>query len=440
MSSTPWLPDRRTVLKAAALPLVTLPVVSAGCGGTSRGRLRVAAVWSGWELTAFRKVLAGFTAKYGWAVDVLSTRDDIDAFMTTRVAEAAAPDIVMLPRPGLVRQYQDRLVPQPALSSGFPQKAQDQLSGRDGQPRGVWFKTSDDSMVWYRKDILGQLGKKLPPGGVPKDWPQWIQLARSLAGAGVPPLSLGAADGWALARWFDNMLLGLDPTTYDLIATTGRGWRSPSVRDALRMIGTMWSIPGAFPGGVQQALSTQFEDSVVDVFTRGSAAMVMQADFAFAVISRYGRVDADSVGWFPFPPPEHMTPRTVVGGDIAVLLRNPPPGAQDLMNWLASRDAAEIWAREGGFVSILDDVPLDIYKEPYRQPEVPRLVRDAFDQAIHTFSLSDQLTGNLSGGDGHGLWRVLQDFLAQVADSDAGRVESAVDTAVGTLAHLAGEE
>src|SRR6266542_562166 len=82
--------SRRDALKALALP-----VLLTGCGTRRRGTVRVAVVWSGWELTAFRRVLDGFTRAYDWNVSVLPIGDDINALLGAQVARAAAPDVAL---------------------------------------------------------------------------------------------------------------------------------------------------------------------------------------------------------------------------------------------------------------------------------------------------------------------------------------------------------
>jgi alpha-glucoside transport system substrate-binding protein len=419
-------PSRRDALKAFALP-----VLLTGCGTRRRGTVRVAVVWSGWELTAFRRVLDGFTRAYDWNVSVLPIGDDINALLGAQVARAAAPDVALLPRPGLVQEYQDRIVPLgPEVTAPFPEPWRRLVTTPDGAVRGIWFKTAHKSMVWYRPDVFAR--RQLAE---PRDWAGWQQVNDALARAGESPLALGAADGWVLSDWFENVLLGLDPDRYHRLAETGLGWRAESVPEALRLIGEMWATPGIFPGGVDRALLTQFEDAVVDVCNRGRAAMVVQGDFAYPVIGRYAGPPPVRMSWFPFPAPPGGRRPVVAGGDIAVLLRQSRAG-EDLITWLASAEAAEIWAEEGGFISVHRGVNRDVYPPAYTQALLDE-VRDGMDGRV-AFDLSDQLTGRLGGGDGRGLWRVLQDFLAEVA-AGGSAVRPAAERAVDTLARLAGE-
>ncbi|HEX5496895.1 MAG TPA: ABC transporter substrate-binding protein [Mycobacteriales bacterium] len=427
----PGGPSRRTTLRALALPALAslAPAVSAGCGRSGRGTVRVAVQWSGWELTAFQQVVAQFTSDTNWDVAVLPVGSDINALLGARSAREATPDVAMLSQPGQVRQFRRRLTPiDPAWAANFPTAWRD-LVTIDGEEMGVWFKTAHKSMVWYLPGVLDR--QRVEP---PRTYLDWLGADQRLGDAGLAPLAVGAADGWVLSDWFCNVLLGLDPQTYGQLARGGTDavghWRSEPVREALTLVGQAWARPGTFPGGVRRALLTQFDESVVEVYTRRQAAMVAEGDFVYPVISRYGRPDV-SVAWFPFPPQRPGGDRPVlVGGDVAVLLDNAGPGGRDLVRYLGSAEAANVWARQGGFVSVLDrGVPRSEYPPVYTDTTMtdrPLIddVRTGMDGSIE-FSLSDQIVGPLAGGDGQGLWAILQNFLRQVAGADGEGIDSA---------------
>ncbi len=414
--------SRRTAL--AALGLAALGPL-AGCGRDLQGTVRVGVVWSGSELATFRRVLHDFTDSQGWGVSVVSLGDDAGALLTGKVARGVAPDVAILPQPGLITAHADRLADLsdvPALSDGslrdISPRWRKLASPGDGPQRGVWYKTTHKSLVWYRPDVFRQYD--LAP---PTTWEAWTVVRKTFASKGLAPLSIGAADGWVLTDWFENVLWGLDQDTYEKLAAGGRHWDSSSVKCTLELLAEVWS-PGALAGGSDRALVTQFEDSVLDVVVRKRAAMVLGADFVLPVVRRLAP-DAPPVKWFPVPAPPHGKPPVVVGGDLAVLLAGAgqQDGGRALVEWLAREEAARDWAAAGGFVSLREDVRG--YPQEYYQPkDLPARVRyGADDDGALGFDLSDRLAGGLSGGDGRGLWRLLQGFLAELGRSgDAGQV------------------
>ena len=63
-----------------ALGALALLTFSAACGGPADG-VRVVAVWNGWELTQFRRILRAFPHRGRWRVSVLSAGNDLRALL-----------------------------------------------------------------------------------------------------------------------------------------------------------------------------------------------------------------------------------------------------------------------------------------------------------------------------------------------------------------------
>ncbi len=390
------------------LALLTL---TAACGGP-RESVRVVVVWSGWELTQFRRVLAPFV-RGGTGVSVRSAGNDLAALVGDRVARTAAPDVALIQRPTMIDDPRNRFAPLTGLPDVAP--GWSRLLRRGTTTYGTWFKAAHKSVVWYRTDRLTDE----PPG----DWDAWVDLCAKMASAGEPPLSIGAADGWVLTDWFENALRSISPAVYDGLAGGRPLWNEPPVAEALRRIGRLWAIPDVFPGGARRALLTQFDGAMVDVFQHGRGAMVAGADFDFPIIEQFGRYPA---GWFRFPAGTLERPPLIVGGDAAVLLNEDSTAGRALIAWLATPDAARIWARAGGFLSL--DPEVKSYPG-----NLSVLARQLQAEGTPAFDLSDQLDGRLTGVDGGGTWKIFQDFFAEVTSHGAS-LDGAVARAVRALA------
>lgn len=411
-----------------AIKVLALPALAAGCG-VGRSTIRVAGVWSGWELTQFRKVLDAFPGRDSVNISVQSAGDDIATLVGNRVAGTAAPNVALVPFPQLVRANRDHLVPLRAATTHDSEW--DRLLTFDGEVYGRWFKVAHKSIVWYRPDRLGA-------GSPPRNWDGWLALCRDLAARGRPPLSIGAADGWVLTDWFENVLLSLDPPEYRRLATGSPSWRQASVRAALRRLGEVWSIPGVIAGGAERALQTQFDQSLLDVFEYDQAAMVAGADYDWPVITQYTSAPRDRIKWFAFP---RIRERPVlIGGDAAVLLRPAIDGGRELIDWLATPQAAGRWAGAGGFLTINDPRHTVTYPPGLNaRPLVDDLVAGSGDGGPVTFDLSDQLGGRLAGADGRGTWKIFKDFFVEVTkprpagEPAADRIERAAERAITAL-------
>ena len=265
-------------------------------------------------------------------------------------------------------------------------------------------------------------------------------LTCELAKSGPPaPLSIGAADGWVLTDWLENLLAALakpptasGPDQYENLLDPLANWRAAPVPDAFERLGRLWGIQGAFPDGPERALLTQFGESVIDVVARDRAVMVFEADFVTTVVANDFPEAAGQLKAFRFPEVDGNRP-LVVGGDAMVVFRNSSVGLE-LVNWLT--DGAEpflAWIQSGGYLSPNKTIQETAY--PPGQPR--RFVRDLQDpnQRPH-FDLSDRLPGALGGGPGFGMWQILQDFFAAAADGKRN-VKDPVKEAVDRLAAIA---
>jgi ABC-type glycerol-3-phosphate transport system substrate-binding protein len=412
---------RRTLLRAAAAAGAASP---AGCARTEPS-VQVAVVWSAEELARFGEVRAG----YGAPVNVISAGDDIDAFLRARHLAGTSPDVAILPRPGLVTEYARRGwlgEVSPSESYAVPDAMADLLTV-GGRRYGVWVKAAHKSLIWHFPSMLAQ---------PPRSWDELVSLTRQLgararAGDDPAPLSIGAADGWVLTDWFENVLADVaTPGFYDGLARAEEDWQGRSVRDALDRLAELWSIAGAFPGGGRRALLTQYEESVIQVVNRRRAIMVFEGDFVDGVVRRFRRGPEWPVTFrFPSARVGGGGP-LIVGGDAAVAFAGSAVGA-DLVHWLTGRTAFGPWLRGGGYLSPDVGVPLTSYVDPVRR----QLAAEIRSAGTLRFDLSDRLPGPFTGSDGTGIWRIMQDFFADVTDGVPAA--EAVRRATGQLAAAA---
>jgi alpha-glucoside transport system substrate-binding protein len=379
--------------------------------------VRIAVSWSATELAAFRSVLAGRRED---DVDLIPFGDDIDAALGARTT--GRPNIVALPRPGLVTSNVANLEPLPDdLWHGeydWIWRANLPAGGHYALP----FKLAHKSVVWYRKKIFAEHGLKPP-----STWQDWLDLndriiAEPSLGA---PLALGGADGWMLAGVLENILLRNFAPTYDALATPGhdrRLWESGDLRDAFGMLADLWGRPGVFAGGAKRALVQQFPDAVLEVFKYHTATMVVAPDFAESVIRLFG-VPTDEVDTFTFPPGTLPGGPLVAAGDLFVLTRPARQRAEDVLRYLGEPRAAVPWIRDtGGFIAAN---PLT--DRSHYSPILARLSDELRSQPIR-FDLADQLG---PAGGREGLQLVLQNFLQSIGDGVARA--DAVRTALAAM-------
>jgi alpha-glucoside transport system substrate-binding protein len=157
---------------------------------------------------------------------------------------------------------------------------------------------------------------------------------------------------------------------------------------------------------------------------RPDAAMLGGGDFVGGFIAARTEavlgVDADV---FVFPTTGDSGSLVVGGGDAAVLMQG-SAGGQALIRYLASPEAAEVWASLGGFLSPNEDVDISAYPDD-RSRRIARSLLEAGDS--FRFDLSDQQPVRFGGTTGAGMLLILQEFLDDPSDVErtAARLERA---------------
>ncbi|MEJ3657037.1 ABC transporter substrate-binding protein [Actinomycetes bacterium KLBMP 9759] len=409
-----------TCAACAAVVLLMITGCTGGGGGAAGGDLsgqaiEVAAVWSDQEQVAFEKVLDAFERKTGASVTYTSAGDELPTVLATRLAGGAPPDVAVIAQPNLVKTLakEGALVPlsQEAVrlvEADFAPSWRD-LGTYDGKLYGVVFKAANKSIMWYDADSVG------PDFRPPLQWDDFVDTLRNRADVGETPLAVGGADGWTLTDWFENVYLQTaGPQMYDDLAAHRIPWTHPSVRTALLRLNEVFR-PEFIPGGIASALQTEFTGSVVKVFgDRPSAAFVYEADFVAAAINKStSAVVGEDAKLFPFPQIGDQD-SVVGGGDTAVAFSN-KPAASALVEFLASAEAASVWVEQGGFISPNEQVQLADYPD-----EISRSIAEELKGArTLRFDMSDLMPTALGGTKGDGIWKAMQDHLADPAAVDA---------------------
>jgi alpha-glucoside transport system substrate-binding protein len=294
---------------------------------------------------------------------------------------------------------------------------------------GLWFKAAHKSLIWYDIEAFEQVGA-VPP----TDPESLAALADTMVAAGIPAFAVGAEDEWTLTDWFENLYLRLaGPERYDALAAHDLAWTDSSVVETLTLLGRLLSPP-ITTGGPDGVDATSFPESVRLVFGQSppTAAMVVEGDFVAGEITgstsaRLG-VDADV---FPFPDVDPSR-RLVVGGGDAVVVMRSTAASRALLRDLATPEAAQVWARLGGFVSPNEDVDLSVYPDDISRSIARSLIEagDGF-----RFDLSDLQPAAFGGTTGHGMFGILRAFVADPRDpaGAAARLEAEATAAYGAL-------
>ncbi|WP_432139306.1 ABC transporter substrate-binding protein [Streptomyces sp. bgisy154] len=431
---------RRTTLLAGCTTLV-LALTATACGGDdvsagggdkalSGQTVTVAGVWTGSEQANFQKVLDAFSEQTGAKTRFVSTGDNVSTVVGSKIEGGNAPDVVMVPQVGVLQQFAEKGWLKPL--SDTTRKSVDanystawkMYGSVDGTLYGLYFKAAHKSTVWYSPDAFSRAG--VTP---PKTFDELVKAGHTVSDSGLAAFAVAGQDGWTLTDWFENIYLSqAGPEKYDALAAHKLKWTDASVVQALTTLGTVFKDKQLLAGGQKGALNTDFPGSVEKVFgPKPEAGMVYEGDFVAGVAKdQFGRSIGEDADFFPFPPVGEGTAPVVSGGDAAVVLKdgkNSDAGMK-LLEYLATPEAAAVWAKAGGFLSPNKKVNLASYGDTVTRATAKSLV--AAGDSVR-FDMSDQAPAAFGGTKGAGEWKILQDFLRD--PSDPARTAAALEDA-----------
>ena len=398
-------------------------------GDSVGGTVEVAAVWSGDEQAAFQTVLDAFTEETGIETSFTSTGDDIATVLGSRIAGGDPPDVAVLPQPGLLNDLVEQDALQPiedvagdAVDENFAEVWRE-LGTVGDQLYGVWFKAANKSTMWYRPPAFEAAGVEPP-----ETWEELLAAAGTLSDAGTTPFSIGGGDGWTLTDWFENVYLRTaGPEKYDQLANHEIPWTDESVKTALTRLAEVFGEPEWLAGGTNGSLQADFPTSVTKVFAEEEAAIVYEGDFVAGEITANTEAElGEGADFFPFPAIGGSGNAIVGGGDVAVLMSETEQG-RALIEFLATPEAGEAWAEQGGFTSPNQGVDADVYPDDITRRSAAELVGSE----TFRFDLSDLQPAAFGGTAGQGMWKLLQDFLRDPSaiDSITQQLEAAAAAA-----------
>lgn len=360
----------------------------------------------------FQDVIKGFNKLYpNVHVNYKPVGNNLPTVLATAVAGGHPPDMADIAQPGTIAQFakQGKLKPI-TYASGVISKnfapAWAKLGTFSGKLYALPFKAANKSVVWYNVPAFKAAGVSPP-----KTFAQLLSAAKTIKASGTPAYSIGGADGWTLTDMFENIYLRtFGAAKYDALSTHKIKWTDPSVATALKTMAKIIGDTSNVYGGTSGALQYGFNDSVTNAFGSPShAAMVFEADFVGGVISSSTK-SKPKTGFNTFTWPS-ITPgadasAVEIAGDLFVTFRD-NPAIEAFVKYLASPQAATIWAHEGGFGTGNHNVSPSVYPDPItRATEAPIL---SAKQVV--FDMSDEQPPAFGATTGQGEWGLFQQFL-----------------------------
>jgi alpha-glucoside transport system substrate-binding protein len=416
---------KRIALVGTAAALALFVAGSAGAhvkshSGTSAisGSISFDGIWTASSgQKQFADVIKAFNKLYPKIkVNYKPVGNDLPTVLATAVAGGHPPDMADIAQPGTVAQLakQGKLKPityaKGTIAKNFA-SAWQQLGTYSGKLYALVFKAANKSLVWYNVPAFTSAGVKPP-----KTFNQLLKAAQTLKASGTPAYSIGGSDGWTLTDMFENIYLRTyGAAKYNALSAHKIKWTDKSVTTALQTMAKIIGDTSNIAGGTSGALQYGFNDSVTNAFgSPPKGAMVFEADFVGGVITSSTKAKPKSgFNTFTWPSikPGPNASAVEIGGDLFVTFRD-TPAIRAFVRFLATPQAATVWAKQGGFGTGNKHVPPSVYPDP-----ITRATEAPIGQAKSVvFDMSDQQPPAFGATTGQGEWGIFQQFLRNPKD------------------------
>jgi alpha-glucoside transport system substrate-binding protein len=341
--------------------------------------------------------------------------NDFESQLGVRVSGGNAPDIAVIPQPGLLAQMvKTHKVVKPPAETVANEAKWNAAWKAYGSVNGTFYaapmSANMKSLVWYSPKQFSTAGYQ-----VPTTWDQLMTLSAQIAAAGKGKpwcggIGSGTATGWPATDWLEEIVLGKDGgQVYDDWVSHKVTFSSPPIQDALKtvqnwMLNPAW-VNGGF-GNVKTIATTTFQDAGKPVLT-GKCFMLQQASFYEAQWPTGTTVSPTGDVFAFYLPAAGATPTPVEGGGEFVTAFSSRPEVQAVQNYLSTSDWANSRIQVArGWVSANQGVDQGLYTDPIDKLSAKYLTDP---NATFRFDASDLMPAAVGSGQE---WKAMTSWFA----------------------------
>ena len=355
------------------------------------------------ELSKYQKALASFTTCTGIKVKMEGS-NQFEALLPVRVKGGNAPDIAIIPQPGLLAQMvaTGKAVVAPAQTLANVKKYWSSGWQGYGTVNGKFYAAPNSanmkSLVWYSPKQFAKAGY-----AVPTTWTAMMALADKMAAANQTAfcggIGSGGATGWPATDWLEEVVVRqFGAQTYADWISHKVKFSDPKIIAAMNTVAA-WMQNPKYVGDVKAIATTTFQSAGLGIPT-GSCMMLQQASFYAAQYPAGTDVSKNGDVWAFYLPGINSAVKTPVeGGGEFFAAFSKRAEVQELQNYLSTPQ----WALNriatagsgGGWLSANAGVPLSAYTNPLDQLSAKYL---ADKNSTFVFDASDAMPAAVGAG------------------------------------------
>jgi len=236
-------------------------------------------------------------------------------------------------------------------------------------------------------------------------------------------LGSGGATGWPATDWVEDLMLRTQsPADYDAWVTNDLKFTDPKVVAAIDEFGAFARNDDYVAGGAGAVASTDFRDSPKGLFSSPPQCyMHRQASFIPAFFPE-GTVVGEDADFFYFPSYAGKDlGNPVLGAGTVWAITNENQAAHDLITYLESAQAHEIWMARKGFLTPHKGVNTDVFGDP----TLKKMNDILLNATTFRFDGSDLMPGGVGAGS---FWTGMVDYAGGKSAADvAAEIQASWD-------------
>jgi alpha-glucoside transport system substrate-binding protein len=366
----------------------------------------------GVEAKRFVDVLQPFERCTGITIVWQGSSDFEQRLKAAAKARSGLPDLAAVAQPGLLRTL---------VGQGLVHEAPEDLrtaAQHDYPPTWLAYGTVDGkfyapplganvkSLVWYSPQLFFAHQWQIPT-----TLPELLALSRRIkSDAKISPwcagIQAGAATGWPLTDWVEDMVLREQPPgygpgeVYDKWVDHAIKFNDPLIEHAVDQVGSILRNPdwvnGGF-GGVRSIVRTTWQDAGLPIIDSGDCALYKMASFYGNVWpegTSIGPDFSDDIYAFPFPSADGKSQPLVVAGEFLAAFDDREE-TQAVQAFMSSPDFVNAKAKLGDWVSPNTKLDLGNVRNKVDQLTV-RLLNTP--NALIRFDASDMMPAQVGTG------------------------------------------
>jgi alpha-glucoside transport system substrate-binding protein len=390
---------RRRGVLAVAAPAIAAVLVLTACSSSgnkasavptltgSCAKYQSYAGYSGKTVTMYASIVApeSDSLQKSWAEFSSCTgikiqyegNNDFESQLPVRVQGGNAPDLAIIPQPGLLAQMvKTGKVAKPdsvvnANEDKYWSKVWKTYATVNGTFYAAPMSANMKSMVWYSPKAFKAAGYQ-----VPTTWADLMALSDKIAATGKKPwcggLGSGTATGWPATDWLEEIVLGkYGGDVYDQWVSHKVKFSDPQIISAMQTVAGWMQNPKYVNGGfgdVKTIATTTFQDAGKPILT-GNCFMLQQASFYGAQWPTGTNVGPDGDAFAFYLPANNPSINTPVegGGEFVTAFSNRGE-VQKVQEYLSTADWASSRVKVApGWVSANTGVDKSLYTNPVDQ-------------------------------------------------------------------------